>query len=146
MLDFLVYQPSQSPASTSALPSLAMTSGITVPVTLSAVTAGPSSSLASVCPASDAAALQRARLTVTVLAVVLGLIPLLAAAIATGAFIRRKGWHSTRQQRIRSWFSSEKPPEYNEGSLSSHQISPFADPLGGVATSTVSPTTWRAAK
>jgi hypothetical protein len=146
-LDFLVYQPSQSPASTSPLPSPATPPGSTATAAVSTVTSEPFSSLGSVCPASDAAALQRAHLTVIVLAVILGLIPLLASAIAAGAFIQRKGWRSTKQRRIRSWFSSEQPPEYNERRFSTHQITPFEGSLGGVAViGTVSPPPRRGAK
>jgi hypothetical protein len=145
-LDFVVYQPSPIPTSTTAV-SAPTPPRITAPAAVSTVTSEHSSSLASVCPASDAAALQRAHLTVIVLAVTLGLIPLLASAIAAGAFIQRKGWRSTKQRRIRSWFSSEQPPEYNERRFSTHHITPFEGSLGGVAVvSTVSPAPRRGAK
>jgi hypothetical protein len=89
-LDFLVYQPSQSPASTSALPSPATPPGITAPATMSSVTSGSSSSLPDTSPVSHTDALRSNHVTIIVLAVMLGLVSLFAVVITAVAFNQRK--------------------------------------------------------
>jgi hypothetical protein len=88
-LDFLVYQPSSSPPSISALPSSSAPPGLTTPAAASPTTLSSSSSLTDTAPVSHTDALHD-HVTIIVLAVMLGLVSLFAVAITAVAFNQRK--------------------------------------------------------
>jgi hypothetical protein len=88
-LDFLVYQPSQSPASTSPLPS-PTPPVIAPPVAVPSVAPGSSSPLPDTSPTSHTDALRSDHITIIVLAVMLGLVSLFAVVITAVAFNQRK--------------------------------------------------------
>jgi hypothetical protein len=89
-LDFLVYQPSQNPTSTSLLPSQATPPGNTDPATMSSVTSNSSSSPPGTSPAFHTDALRIEHITIIVLAAVLGLVSLFAVVVTVVAFKQQK--------------------------------------------------------